>query len=152
MSLQATDYQAHDAALQQRVMEGWKIPFSAAGPLTEEECQQFWSQGWVIKHGIVPQPEIDQAIASVEKLVDDLAQMLFKAGKITDLCEGATFHNRLIKLEEQFPHANVLLHKRGVLPQGIIDVWSHDNLLDAAEQVWAPRPRPLSLPLSLCLP
>jgi hypothetical protein len=68
MALQAHDYQTHDSALQERVMEGWKIPYSS-GPLTEEECHNFWTQGWVIKHGIVPQAEVDRAIASVEKLV-----------------------------------------------------------------------------------
>ena len=50
----------------------------------------------------------------------DIAQRLHQAGKIRDPCEGEPFESRLIRLEEQFAHTNVLLHKNGVLPKGTV--------------------------------
>lgn len=78
---------------------------------------------------------IDEAVTSVEGLVDGLAQKLHKAGKITDRCEDASFEERLIRLEEQFPHTSVLLHKNGVLPKGIQKLWSHPQMIAVAKQI-----------------
>ena len=66
--------------------------------------------------------------------VDNVAQELYKAGKIKDLCEDADFFTRLTKLEAQYPNASVLVHKQGVLPAEIADLWSSPQLMSAAHQ------------------
>ena len=66
--------------------------------------------------------------------VDNVAQELYKAGKIKDLCEDADFFTRLTKLEAQYPNASVLVHKQGVLPAEIADLWSSPQLMSAACQ------------------
>lgn len=78
---------------------------------------------------------MEEAISSVEQLVDDVAQRLHSKGKIHDTCDDASFDQRLIRLEEQFKHTSVLLHKNGVLPQGIQQVWAHPQLMAIATQI-----------------
>ena len=70
----------------------------------------------------------------VRRAVDSVAQALFKAGKIADLCEGAGFFGRLTALERQYPSASVLVHKQGVLPPEIAALWSSPALMAAARQ------------------
>ena len=57
-------------------------------------------------------------VASLQ-LVDNLANKLYKAGRIKDLCKDAGFYQRLTLLEKQFPSLSVLLHKNGVLPPAV---------------------------------
>ena len=68
-------------------------------------------------------------------IVDTVAQQLFKAGKITDLCEGNDFFTRLTLLEAQFPNASVLVHKQGQLPPEIAALWCSPQLMSAACQL-----------------
>ena len=76
----------------------------------------------------------DQLPAAVRRTVDRVAQALHKAGKISDLCEGAGFFERLTLLERQFPSASVLVHKQGVLPPEIAALWTSPQLMSAARQ------------------
>lgn len=68
------------------------------------------------------------------RTVDRVAQQLYKAGKIKDLCEDADFFTRLTKLEAQYPNASVLVHKQGVLPPEVAGLWSSPQLMSAARQ------------------
>lgn len=67
--------------------------------------------------------------------VDKVARRLYQAGKIKDLCEDHDFYHRLTALEAQFPNASVLVHKEGVLPPEIADVWGCNKLMSAARQL-----------------
>ena len=69
------------------------------------------------------------------RLVDDVAQQLFKAGKIDDLCEKADLYSRLTLLEAQFPGASVLVHKQGILPPEFAALWGSPELLQTASQL-----------------
>jgi hypothetical protein len=82
-----------------------------------------------------------------DRSVDKVAQMLYKAGKIQDLCEDADFFTRLTKLEAQFPSASVLVHKQGILPPEIAALWSSPELMSAAKQFLGGQ-----CPLCQCLP
>lgn len=64
-----------------------------------------------------------------------MARKLHKAGKIKDLCEDMDFYHRLTALEAQFPNASVLVHKEGVLPPEIADLWGCNKLMSAARQL-----------------
>lgn len=123
-----------DAELAQAV-QGWTREWTP-GPLTPAELTQFWEDGFVVKEGILAGEQcIENAIESVNGMVDTIAQRLKQAGKIQDAGEGLGFNSRLVRIEEQFEHAGVLLHKHGVLPQGVIDVWTNERLLGVAQQV-----------------
>lgn len=78
--------------------------------------------------------ETDLRPSSCCRTVEKVAQQLYKAGKIKDLCEDADFFTRLTKLEAQYPNASVLVHKQGVLPAEIASLWSSPQLMSAAHQ------------------
>lgn len=126
-----------EVAQLQTTVASWKRPWSP-GPLSPEQLDQYFTEGWVIASDILPHDIVKEAIRSVELLVDDVAQRLYSKGKILDICKDASFHDRLIRLEEQFKHTNVLLHKNGVLPQGIQQVWAHPQLMAIAHQILGP--------------
>ena len=114
----------------------WRTPYDAsAGPLTREEHTQFFDDGFVVLHDVLPIEVIDDAVAAVDGLVDGLARKLLAAGKITSMHAGAGVHAQLVRIEEEFPHASVLLHKNGILPAGIQRVWSHPKLIGVAQQL-----------------
>mmetsp|Transcript_68988 Transcript_68988/g.206902 ORF Transcript_68988/g.206902 Transcript_68988/m.206902 type:complete len:416 (+) Transcript_68988:23-1270(+) len=118
-----------------RRVASWTTEYQPTGALTAEQHRQFFEDGFVIVPDLVPHDVLESAIASVETLVDHLAHRLHAAGKISELHEGAGFDQRLTLLEEQFPHASVLLHKNGVLPDGIQRVWDHRALMAVAQQL-----------------
>jgi hypothetical protein len=111
----------------------WRVSYTT-GPLTKEELEQYWTQGYVVKHGLLSPEELQPARDALAGYVDDIAKELYAAGKIRDLCEGAPFETRMIKIEAQFPNASVLLHKRGTLPSQIANLWSGPTLLPIARQ------------------
>jgi ectoine hydroxylase-related dioxygenase (phytanoyl-CoA dioxygenase family) len=87
---------------------------------------------------VLRQEQLEEAKKSIADLVDDLANRLYNAGKITDKCENVDFYHRIIKIDEQFPSSSVLLHKNGILPTGISDLWSSPELLDISKQILGP--------------
>lgn len=84
----------------------------------------------MLKHDLIPTDVMEAAITAVEARVEDLAQRLKRAGHISSTYSDAGFTERLTLIEGEFPDASVLLHKAGVLPTGIADLWAHPNLLD----------------------
>ncbi|KAK9903937.1 hypothetical protein WJX75_000915 [Coccomyxa subellipsoidea] len=114
-------------------MKSWRRPYTE-GVLTEEELQQYWEEGFVVKEGLLPKEQLENVKNAIKRSVDKVAQMLYKAGKIQDLCEDADFFTRLTKLEAQFPSASVLVHKQGILPPEIAALWSSPELMSAAKQ------------------
>ena len=116
-------------------IDSWTTQYQPTGPLTAEQHRQFFEDGYVVVRDIVPRDALDAAVSSVEGLVDNMAKRLFSAGHISDIHEGAGFQERLVLLEQEFPNANVLLHKNGVLPLGIQQVWESHALMSVAEQL-----------------
>ena len=49
-------------------------------------------------------------------MTDNLAQRLFKAGKIKELYMGLDWTSRLLRMRHDFPDAPLILNKGGVLP------------------------------------
>ena len=52
-----------------------------------------------------------------------------------DLYKECGFYQRLIKIDADFPGANVILHKLGVLPEALCNIWSNERALNLAEQI-----------------
>ena len=106
------------------------------GQLTQEQLEQFFNQGFVIIHDFFDtEKELDPVQKDIENLVDQLANKLYNAGKIKCLYEEFGFFERLTKLEEEFPGANVILHKLGQLPPAVRKLWANPRLLNIMEQL-----------------
>lgn len=58
----------------------WKRDYTP-GPLTQDEFNQFFEDGFVIKHDLLKRDQLQSAIQGLEQLVDELAQNLYKAVK-----------------------------------------------------------------------
>lgn len=110
------------------------MPYTA-GSLTRDEYEQFHEEGFVIKHNLFPVKDLQPVMKGIEGLVDDLATRLHKAGKITDLCQEAGFLKRLTLIEKQYPNAAVLLHKNGILPKEMQQLWEDPRLISVATQI-----------------
>ena len=108
------------------------------GQLEEWQIDQYFEKGYVVVPEFFSKEELQPAIESIKEMVDALAEKLYKAGKIQDKCEDAGFYRRLSLLEKQFPGTAVLLHKQGVLPPGIRQVWGNQRLLNVVEQLIGP--------------
>lgn len=117
-----------------------KIPPQPAvqkpGQLTQEQVEQFFTEGYVIVENYFDtEKELDPVREDIAQLLDELANKLYKGGKIKDLHKDAGFFERMIKLDEEFPGANILLHKRGTLTPAIRKLWSNERLLNLMEQL-----------------
>jgi hypothetical protein len=97
--------------------------------------EQYWTKGYVIKHGLLnPSSDLEPSRVALARLVDTIVNRLHAEGLITDLCKDFPFETRMIEIEKQFPNASVLLHKMGVLPKEIADLWSGETLIACARQ------------------
>ena len=132
---QFANRQSSPPALEE-IVARWRTPYdAAAGPLTAEQHAQFFDEGFLILPSLLPADVVAAAIDSVEGLVDGLARKLHSAGAISSTHADADFHTRLARVEREYPHASVLLHKGGVLPEGIQRVWGHNLLMGIAQQL-----------------
>eukprot|EP00658_Telonema_sp_P-2_P044296 TRINITY_DN3215_c0_g2_i5.p1 TRINITY_DN3215_c0_g2~~TRINITY_DN3215_c0_g2_i5.p1 ORF type:complete len:356 (+),score=77.06 TRINITY_DN3215_c0_g2_i5:77-1144(+) len=96
---------------------------------------RFWEDGWVLKRLFEPE-DLQPSIDAINLLVDDLAQRLYEAGKISDTYQDEGFEKRLISLERACPNVSVWLHKQPFkMPKEFQELWSHPKLLDCAEQL-----------------
>lgn len=105
------------------------------GQLSEEKIKQFFDEGFIILDKFFEPEELNPVIDSINGMVEDLAQKLYKGGKVKNLYSESGFFDRLTNLENEFPGAMILLHKIGQLPQTFRNVWSNERLLNVAEQI-----------------
>ncbi|PVD25798.1 hypothetical protein C0Q70_13458 [Pomacea canaliculata] len=108
------------------------------GQLPDSMIKQFFEEGYVIVDSFFQKEELDACRLAIEAIVDDLAQMLYRGGKIKNLYKEYGLFQRLTHIEEEFPGANILLHKQGQLPQAFKDLWSSPRLLNVVEQMIGP--------------
>eukprot|EP00058_Branchiostoma_floridae_P020986 XP_002606476.1 hypothetical protein BRAFLDRAFT_93267 [Branchiostoma floridae] len=87
------------------------------GQLSQEQVRQYFDEGYVLVKDFFQPEELQPVRDAVEELVDELAQRMHKAGKITDTHQNAGLFSRLTLLNNDFPGAAVVLHKKGKLPQ-----------------------------------
>ncbi|CAH1230978.1 PHYHD1 [Branchiostoma lanceolatum] len=108
------------------------------GQLNDDQLLQFFEEGFVLVKDFLKPEELQPVRDAIERLVDDLAERLFKAGKIKDKHKDASLFKRLTLLEKEYPGTAVILHKTGKLPQGFRDLWSNERLLNVMEQLVGP--------------
>ncbi|CAH1247068.1 Hypp7817 [Branchiostoma lanceolatum] len=99
------------------------------GQLSKAQVEQFFRD---------PE-ELQPVREAVAERVDHLAETLHRAGKITDKHEQAGLFQRLTLLDKEFPGAAIVLVKsRRNMPKAFRDLWSHERLLNAVEQLIGP--------------
>ncbi|KAL5009282.1 hypothetical protein ScPMuIL_014863 [Solemya velum] len=113
-------------------------PPKKLGQLPENAIRQFFEEGYVVVEDFFTPEELDPCKTSINSLVDFLAEKLYRGGKIKNLYSEHGYEDRLTKLEEEFPGANVLLHKLGRLPQSFRNVWANERMLNVVEQLIGP--------------
>ncbi|HEY8665674.1 MAG TPA: phytanoyl-CoA dioxygenase family protein [Tepidisphaeraceae bacterium] len=106
--------------------------------LTDQQLKQYHDDGFLILPKFFAREELQPVMNWVDTLVDDLANRLFKAGKIKDKHERAGFYERLTLLDRDFPGAAVLIHINGVLGEPLANLWSTSRLLDIIQQILGP--------------
>jgi len=108
------------------------------GQLPENMIRQFFEEGYVIVDKFFDKEELDACREAVTVQVDDLANMLYRGGKIKNLYKEYGLFERLTQIEAEFPGANIILHKLGKLPKAFRDLWSNPRLLNVVEQLIGP--------------
>ncbi|XP_019644504.1 PREDICTED: phytanoyl-CoA dioxygenase-like isoform X1 [Branchiostoma belcheri] len=109
------------------------------GQLSKAQVDQYFRDGYLVVTDFFPPEELQPVREAVEERVDHLAQTLYRAGKIKDKHEEAGLFQRLTLLNEEFPGAAVVLVKsRRNMPKAFRDLWSHERLLNAVEQLIGP--------------
>ena len=103
-----------------------------------KSIEKYFQDGFIIVPKLFTQDELDLAIQTINECVDNLAEKLYRGGKIKDKAVKAGFYERLTLLENQFPGTAVLLHKLGNLPVGFRGLWSNEKLLNIIEQFVGP--------------
>ncbi|XP_053403695.1 uncharacterized protein LOC123537801 [Mercenaria mercenaria] len=108
------------------------------GQLQEDLIRQYFENGYLVIEDFFTEEELQPARDCINQIVDDLAQKLFKAGKIKNLYEECGFTERLTKIESEFAGANIICSKLGAVPQALKDIWSNERLLNLVEQLIGP--------------
>lgn len=121
--------------------EWWsRIPdYYRSGELSQGEFNQFFSDGFIIRRNIIPQKLLDDVDSDLDKIVDGIANRLYEAGKIKNLYKDKTHKQRLAYLEKEFKDISVLVHKNGVLPKSMQELWSDRRLLNICQQLLGPK-------------
>ncbi|KAK3093622.1 hypothetical protein FSP39_018239 [Pinctada imbricata] len=105
------------------------------GQVPESMIKQYFEEGYMMIEKFFDPEELNPCRDSIAELVEELAQKLYKGGKIKDLHRDADLFHRLTELDKEFPGANILLHKTGKLPQSFMDIWGNERLLNLIEQI-----------------
>ena len=113
-------------------------PEQKSGQLTKEQLQLFYTEGFVVIEDFFEKDLLEKAKESIGKLSNDIIGDLFNAGKISSCYEYETLFTRMTKVNQEFPGASILFHKRGVLPKALQDIWSYPKLLHIVEQLVGP--------------
>ncbi|XP_021346376.1 uncharacterized protein LOC110445873, partial [Mizuhopecten yessoensis] len=108
------------------------------GQLSDEAIRKYFEDGFVIVEDFFTPEELNPCKEAITVVVDDVANMLFKKGKIKDLYNDLGFHERLVRMNDDFPGANILVIKTGRVPKAFKQLWSNGRLLNVVEQLIGP--------------
>ncbi|WAR20076.1 hypothetical protein MAR_001914 [Mya arenaria] len=108
------------------------------GQQPEHVIKEYFEKGYLVLPNFFTKEEMEPCRKTTEELVDNLAKKLFEAGKIKNAYENLDLFHRLTKLEEEFPGANVILHKVPNMPMGYRKLWANERLLNLMEQLIGP--------------
>ncbi|KAL5022720.1 hypothetical protein ScPMuIL_001875 [Solemya velum] len=113
-------------------------PVTKPGQLSEEDLRKYFEDGYVVVKDVFTNEQLDACKDAINHKVEQLAHTLFDAGKIKNLYSDHGFNDRLTLIEQEFPGANILLHKKGAIPEAFRRLWTSEKLLNIAEQLIGP--------------
>lgn len=108
---------------------------TAPGPLDGDQLTQFYGDGFLFLPEFYKKDQLAEVQSDVEGMIEDLAQRLYRNGKIKDLYSDLDWTSRLLRMRQDFPDAPVILIKGGVLPRALQKLFSSDEILDIAAQL-----------------
>ncbi|XP_060589466.1 uncharacterized protein LOC132744708 [Ruditapes philippinarum] len=108
------------------------------GQLPLEQIKQFFEEGYIVVENFFSKDELQPCRDAINEMVELLANKLYEAGKIKNLYKEYGLFQRLSKLEEEFPGANILLFKHQKIPKAFRDLWCNERLLHLIEQLIGP--------------
>lgn len=75
-------------AEESRVMKSWRRPYTE-GVLTEEELQQYWEEGFVIKEGLLPKEQLENVKNAINRCAFfiDFHALLTQTSRSSDLAQ-----------------------------------------------------------------
>lgn len=108
------------------------------GQLSDEQLKKFFQEGYLVVEKFFKPEELQPCRDAIDKMVDNLANKLFDAGKIAQKYEELGLFKRLCKMEEEFKGSNVLMFKSQKMPEAFQKLWSNQRLLNIIEQLIGP--------------
>ncbi|KAL5011309.1 hypothetical protein ScPMuIL_009860 [Solemya velum] len=114
------------------------IPTGKPGQLAEEKIKQFFDEGFLVVEDFFTPEELQPCRDAIEKMVDVLADKLYKAGKVKNLYKDSGLFQRLTMLEKEFQGANILLFKHQKMPEEFRNLWCNERILNLIEQIIGP--------------
>ena len=106
--------------------------------ISNQQVQQYFDDGFLIVEDLLTDDDLQPVRDELEQVVDEWAEKLWRAGKISDRCAGEDLFHRLTKLEEQWPGAAPLVHNREQVRPALARLWSSDKILDILERFLGP--------------
>jgi ectoine hydroxylase-related dioxygenase (phytanoyl-CoA dioxygenase family) len=111
-----------------------------SGQLSEQQVKQFFDEGFLILENYLEPEELAPSIKVINDMVDEFAHRLYDAGKVKNLYSECGFENRLTMLEKEYPGANIVFYLQyGGQPNKFTEMWTHERLLNLAEQILGTR-------------
>lgn len=106
--------------------------------LSKQQLEQYFEDGFLIVEDVFKPAELQPAMDDIADLVDQFADRLYTAGRITDKHADKDFHHRLAAIEKEHPETSVLVHQHSVLPKRLAELWSNDALIEMIAQIIGP--------------
>ena len=106
--------------------------------LTPAQLEQYFEDGFLIVEDVLEPADLQPSMDAIAGLVDDFAERLYEAGRISQKYSDLDFHHRLAAIEKEHPETSVLVHQHAVLPKALAELWSSDKLIDMIGQIIGP--------------
>ena len=106
--------------------------------ISDDDVQRYFDDGFLIVEDLFTRSELQPVLDAIEGIVDEMAERLYAAGRITHKHADKGLYTRMAALESDYPGAALLVHLRGVMEPAIADLWSGDKLLGIVERFMGP--------------
>jgi len=95
------------------------------GPLSAAQLTSFFQDGYLFIPEFYKAELLAEVQTDVSKMIGNLAERLYRDGKIKDLYSDLDWTSRLLRMRQDFPDAPVTLVKGGVLPFALQKLYDH---------------------------
>lgn len=104
------------------------------------QLKKFHKDGFLILENFFSTEDLKPVETWISSLVDDLASSLCQRGLIQDLYENASFETRLIKIEQEYPDASILIHQQGGFGHELLNLWTSEKLNNFVKTFFTTQP------------